>query len=604
MGLYRRCSVVILVQITAIVSGCSPTAAAKNATPKNEIVWSGKLDAGVKFYQMTELGVLIAGTGKSLYAFDGESGEMLWRRKNARLAENDVAPVTGTDLVLLSFDKDDKTRFEAVDLLSGDTVWKSDKVRGSPMQMAVDIDSNLVAVVVAKDARARPGKQVKRRPVVHVMRLDDGNELWKRESEHEIEMIPLRWSGKEDEETSYGLDNYNPPMFLDRRLYLFYEGVTSFDASTGKERIREQFRVNEEGLALTEADPVSDQRFLYTSGRGRMRAVSRSSSRVEWEAKDLGLTPEVLIGNNRLFVRTGGRFTRLKDGETEQRGPYGVTALDANTGKTLWRFKGADKGITNLALLDDDSIALADGDDLILLDSATGKRRLKARHNVEKSAFIFINDRRQAVVGGQKDIAALDVFTGKEVWRQHCDFPSRGIFRIIAAVALRAASLYFRYGYLGFGGAPTLLRWSGLLRGGLPSLTSIAANAARERISSHFSVFGVASRLDPRSLSRLPRPSIDIEGRLLDRVDPASRAEKLSRFLLRRRRLSTVKGDWMYFYTDLKEGGRGLAGVNVHTGAIDRAIKLDEPDDRFTVDEATGLLFASNKDRLIALSVR
>jgi hypothetical protein len=38
--------------------------------------WSSKLDGRVRFYQTTEVGVLIAGTEKSLYARDGESGDV------------------------------------------------------------------------------------------------------------------------------------------------------------------------------------------------------------------------------------------------------------------------------------------------------------------------------------------------------------------------------------------------------------------------------------------------------------------------------------------------------------------------------------------------
>ena len=91
-----------------------------------EAGWSAKLDGEVRFYQMTELGVLVAGTEKSLYAVSGETGEILWRRKNARLDETDVAPVPGTDVLLLSFEKDERTRLEAVDLFTGDRLWQSD----------------------------------------------------------------------------------------------------------------------------------------------------------------------------------------------------------------------------------------------------------------------------------------------------------------------------------------------------------------------------------------------------------------------------------------------------------------------------------------------
>src|SRR5260221_3304423 len=77
--------------------------------------WSTKLDAKVRFYQSTDLGVLLVGTEKSLYAVDGETGEVLWRRKHAKLDETDVAAVPGTDLVLLNLESgSQKTREKAL----------------------------------------------------------------------------------------------------------------------------------------------------------------------------------------------------------------------------------------------------------------------------------------------------------------------------------------------------------------------------------------------------------------------------------------------------------------------------------------------------------
>jgi hypothetical protein len=88
----------------------------------------------------------------------------------------------------------------------------------------------------------------------------------------------------------------------------------------------------------------------------------------------------------------------------------------------------------------------------------------------------------------------------------------------------------------------------------------------------------------------------------MDRLDPARQFERLSRFLWRRRRLATLRGEWMYYYTDLR-GGRGLAGVNVNTGATERQVRLNDPDDRFIADEATALLYTSKDDRLLAFSL-
>jgi len=250
-----------------------------------------------------------------------------------------------------------------------------------------------------------------------------------------------------------------------------------------------------------------------------------------------------------------------------------------------------------------------------LIDAATGKRRARVSHKVKKAAFVLVNERGHAVVGGTGEIAAFDVQAGKMVWRGRYDPPSRGILRTMLAVAARAASIYFRYGGVAvtalrgtqLARAASHLRWSGLARAAAPDLTALATNSAREYVSSRFSPFGIAARASQVSNTRalvLPQPSIDIEERLLDRIDPSNQLARLSRFLWRRRQLAALRAQWMYFYTDLKSRvGRGLASVNVNTGAVDRAIPLNEPDDRFIVDEAGALLYTSDGDRLLAFGV-
>src|SRR5690349_2757111 len=454
--------------------------------------WTAKLDKDITFYQPTEMGVLIAGTEKSVYAIDASSGEILWRRKDTSLDETDVAPVPGTDLLLLSFEKGDKARIEAVDILTGDSIWRSEKIKGAVMQTSVDTDANLLAVVLAKDAKNRARDGFKRHPLLHVFDLATGDELWKYDI-GEVEMMPARWPDDSGKEVAYTLDNYYPPAFIDGRLFVFYEGVTSFDARSGKERLREKYRVNEDGLALTEAEPIFTASTIYVSGHGRVRAISRQSGDTKWEAKDLGLTPEMILAGDVLYVRTGGQFTRLKDGETIERGSYGVSAIDARSGKVLWRYKGADKGITNLLLLDRNTIALADRDDLIFLDANSGKRMLRVSHKIERPSFGLINERGDIVIGGQSEIAAFDATRGRELWRARHTPPGRGILRTAAAIAARAASLYFRFNgpamtaFRGVQVAQTLggLSWSGLSsRSSISNLQSLAtASSGRSRSS-------------------------------------------------------------------------------------------------------------------------
>jgi outer membrane protein assembly factor BamB len=583
--------------------------------------WAAKLDSDLRFYQTTELGALIVGTERSLYALDGESGEVLWRRKNVQLDETDVAPLIGTDLLLLSLEKSGRTRLEAVDLLTGKALWQSDKLRGSVMQLAVDLPNELAAVVLVRDAKERAREGFKRKPTVHLLNLADGREHWRYELESDVEMTPVRWFAQEDREIVYALDNYRAPLFLDGRLYLFYEGVTALDVQTGKARWREGFRVNEEGLALTEADPIVDEQHLYASGRGRVRALSRETGKEVWEAKDLGLTPELWLTKGVLYARTGGQFTRLKDGEIIERGPYGVSAIDATSGKILWRYRGADKGLTNLSMPDANTILLADRDEIVNLDTATGKPRLRVKHRVERPAFVLINEQQQAVVGGREELAAFAYGSGGEaLWLARHAPPGRGVVRTIAAIAARSAALYFRFGGVAttaFRGvqlarAANSLRWSGLVsRVVLPNLTDYAAGAARDRLVSQIKPFGALSRLDAtrRGLMRARRVTqspqvlidVDVEERLLDRLDPAHQLDKLARFLWRKERLSVVRGQFMYFYTDLKpEGGRGLAGVNFNTGKTERTLRLNDPDYRLTSDEVTGLLYTAQGNQLLA----
>src|SRR4029079_8861119 len=115
--------------------------------------WSAKLDDKINFYQATDVGAVVVGTKKSVYAVDGTTGDILWRRKDSSLDENDVAPVPGTDLLLLSFEKGERTRIEAIDILSGERIWQSEKLRGALMQMSVEAESNLLGVVLVRDAK-------------------------------------------------------------------------------------------------------------------------------------------------------------------------------------------------------------------------------------------------------------------------------------------------------------------------------------------------------------------------------------------------------------------------------------------------------------------
>jgi outer membrane protein assembly factor BamB len=677
-------------------------------------VWQKNLDGKVQFYQTTDFGLMLAGSENSLYAIDGQTGEIVWRKRTKGLDETSITPVPSTDLILVSTDEADKSRVEAVDLLSGATIWRSDKVKGDVLQLAVEPEQNLLAVVLVKKAKGKIGEEFKRTPIVHVFNLSDGDELWKKELESDVEMMPSRF-GEDLGEVPFTLDNYRAPLILDGRLFLFYEGVTSYDARTGREGEREKFKVNEDNLALTEADPIFDDKFLYTSGRGKVRAVNRRDGKVEWEAKDLGISAEMAVVGNVLYVRTGGQFTSIKDGEIKEKGSFGVSAIDTKNGETLWRYKGADKGLTNFVFADAGKILIADKDDLITIDAGNGKRIDKFEHDVEKAQFVLINETGEAVVGGRDEIASFNIkgdaetrrrgdfvkenrrtdelpksfaladelrtptqfqisFVGKriikpeiqdanftdesprprvsasprqEIWRVKHKAPSRGVFRTIAGIALRATALYFRYGGLATSalnlarGASVArsvlsLRWSGLkTRFSSFDLTTLAANSAKNYALNKINLYGISARtpnllnringlqnsaanlpslpdaanirgrIIGRAIDRATPSRADVQESLIDRLDPIRQVEKLSDYFLRRKRLADLRGNYMYFYTDLPKpfDKKGLVGVNVHTGRDARFVLIGEPDARFTIDETVGLLYSADANKLQAFDV-
>ena len=633
---------------------------------KSQPVWQANLNSKIEFYQTTDFGIVLAGTNNTIYAIDGQTGERIWRRNHKGLDETSITPIPSTDLILLSADEGDKSRIEAIDLISGERIWRSEKVKGDVMQLAVEPEQDLLAVVLVKKAKGKIGDELKREPVIHVLRLSDGEELWKEQLKSDIEMMPSRF-GENLGEIPFTLDNYRPPLMLDGRLYLFYEGVTSYDARTGKAGERDRFKVNEGGLALTEADPVFDEKFIYTSGKGKVRAINRRTFKTEWEAKDLGVSAEMAVVGTILYVRTGGQFTRLKDGEIDEKGAFGVSAIDTKNGRTLWRFKGADKGLTNFVFADTNTILIADKNELIALDAKNGKRIEKFEHDVERAQFVLINERGEAVVGGRDEIAAFAIQNSKlktknsykienvnftnsqkpktkdqkpnELWRVTHKPPSRGVFRVVAAVALRAAALYFRYGGLATSalnivrGASVArsvlsLRWLGLRsRFSSFDLTTLASNSAKNYVTNRIYTYGSLARapnlinrvsglqiINPSNIrgkiisgaaSKIAPSRADVQESIFERLDPTRAAEKLSDYLLRRKRLADLRGNFMYFYTDLPKpfDKKGLIGVNVHTGKDARFILASDPDLRFTTDETVGLLYSADGSRLQAFDV-
>jgi hypothetical protein len=196
-----------------------------------------------------------------------------------------------------------------------------------------------------------------------------------------------------------------------------------------------------------------------------------------------------------------------------------------------------------------------------------------------KAQFVLINESGDAVVGGRDEIArsfsvgarvvardgalsyvrTTDVRAtdNRELWRVKHKAPGRGVLRVVGAIALRAAAVYFRYcgvaplrsilpaGRLDLYRAVNSFRWSGLntrfgsvrpfntrwQRSSKLCQFVESTRMARSRATGHSeSTKRIAGAAGPRHtfLAASSRPREEVRESILDRLDPARQAERLA----------------------------------------------------------------------------
>jgi hypothetical protein len=115
----------------------------------------------------------------------------------------------------------------------------------------------------------------------------------------------------------------------------------------------------------------------------------------------------------------------------------------------------------------------------------------------------------------------------------------------------------------------------------------------------------IRGRITSGIIDRVTPTRGEVRESIFDRIDPVRQMEKLSSYLLRRKRLAELRGNHMYFFTDLPKplDRRGLIGVNIHTGRDARVVLVSDPDAQFVTDETVNLLYSADGNRLQAFEV-
>ena len=116
--------------------------------------------------------------------------------------------------------------------------------------------------------------------------INTGKRLWDRDFDHDVVMRPsldaeLARGDRKQRECPFDLGNFQLPVVAGGQLFVTYRGIACYDARTGDRLWRHTYGVREGELALSDAEPIVDERTVYTSGEGRVRALQASSSLAE-----------------------------------------------------------------------------------------------------------------------------------------------------------------------------------------------------------------------------------------------------------------------------------------------------------------------------------
>jgi len=542
-----------------------------------ETMWSKNFPSGFEWQTLTSLGVILAGTKENLLAIDEKTGKVIWRKEGVIVDREQVWPIEGTDVVVIS-DQNKKlggiigdANVYALELMSGQVIWSANGIKGRPLDVVPMLEK--LSILYITDQKYIDTKTLSASPMLipHMYCLDinTGAIKWEKDFEKQIQgtKVDDTWLGYR----IYNLSGYYRPMLLGDELYLFYSGITKVDFNTGQNLWQTDYPVGDVELVKTDADPIFTDKVIYASGRGQVKAIDRETGKMLWDSDNLGLVPLLLVDNNIIWAQRGGYFYHPEKGEWVARGPFGVTAINGETGKIIWDYRAGEGGLSNILLVND-KVVMADKNHIIALDKFSGDRIYSKYLEPEGPMFAFENSQGNVVFRWPMTVAAYDPVKGIKIWESSVQKPKDAMsntpFRLMAGVFLLIAT-----------GGTGVAMFTGYIFIDEIFLQPEGATSARLRtqfkaeqyywqnVKTYRNTPGLAEADVIRSYrltlmeGKKQDPHIYIEGQLPDRKD----------FI-------------------------GVVGINAKDGSIDRGVFLGETGEQFIIDYVEDMLFHFDGD--------
>jgi outer membrane protein assembly factor BamB len=549
-------------------------------------LWTHKPAGDIKWYRVTDVGTVLVGTKGSVYLLDGETGAQLWSRADLPgVEEYEVEEITGTPLLLVSdtsgsFGKN--TRLFALDLLTGQSIWQTEKLQGATVAVEPVYEKDLVLLVTVPNNSANKAK-----PKITALRMTSGELVWEADYPDSVDLYGIERKSRYF--PRFDLSGANPPLYDDDSVYFTYAGLHRYSLADGKLLWGVKYDVTEGSIKRSNAQAVIEGDAVYTSAKGQLRAIDKATGAVRWTSKDFGgAVAEMRALGGTVYGRLGGAFYDFSKREYVNKKPFGVAAVNKQTGATEWYYDKASDSITNMAMLPElNTILVADARNLIGLDTASSgkvkeayKVKLEFKNNLGAAAtaakvakFGFGGLSAIGKGGGDDRDEPVAVYR-----RENGTVVVQGKQHILAFDP-RGRQIVWSVKYE----APGVPGWQKLAMAGLTAFTYTVSTA-----NALNTYAGTASNRWANS----------------NRLNALVAYEQ---FVGRRYSAAKVKGNYAYVLTTVKEGkekGAGLIGVHMESGKGDRQILFKDKEPDYQVDETAGRVFnLRNPKELSAFSV-
>lgn len=557
------------------------TSALQPSHAATQPAWKTKLPEAVKWQQITSAGTLLVGTSSSIASLDPDSGTVLWTRNEfAKTSPFNVREIPNSPILIVndhSSTMNPKTKLAALDVLSGTTLWETEKEQGYPIG-AFPITAKNLLLAFSNGYVEGEGAGL----FMTARELSSGKKLWrvKYAGGNDVVLHPSDNSGKFFVTTD--LSGHAEPVVDGDNVLLPFTGAASYNLQTGAKNWAHEFRAVPREFKRAAAGIVVDGDTVFASGVSKVVAINKSTGTILWESKKVfsGTTVQLLPAGEKLLVRLGGNFLETSKREWKLEKPLRILALNKSDGAEVWEYTNLSDGLTNLQLVDDKTVMVADAHNLIGIDlassgkakesfsvplefkrklgggeaaakiglgllggvqglasgiakSASGKDRLDVPVNISKL------DGNKVVVRGKQHLLAFDTSSKSIAWSTYYPAPGAAGWEMGLMIALTAAQG---------------LNYNSSYASGQMSLSSASDNISKA----------------------------------LDQFD---------KFQNKRYSATKTGTQQVYILTRVEEGkdkGVGLMAIDLSTGESAGQVLLKDKEPDYAVDDVSGRLFYVN----------